>query len=406
MTHPVHIIEMTPDERARALEVCAELACEFRAAGPELDAENRFSHALAAKLRACGLPGLNIPKRFGGWGADIATTARCMETLAVGDPAIALGFNMHFGVIGFFRGMWSEAHQARFFPGVARDGHLFDGAYSETRAGVSGLADTRAIPVPGGWRIHGRKSWGTLSLAADFHTFNATITDAAGELPATHAERLAQEVMFVCPADAPGLSIAHTWDALGMRASGTETVVFDDVFVPQGDLVSSAFRPGLFANLEWQTLTFASIYLGLARRAFAETVEIVRNKRLGATAAASDVALRDQQLVQVGLGEMRVLIEAAANSIEVATLRLNESRDLPGDPALRLALLEVPKVLATENAIHVVDIGMRLVGGSSFRRGHVLEKLYRDARSGPFHPLTTDQLLELLGQAELGAPVR
>ncbi len=64
----------------------------------------------------------------------------------------------------------------------------------------------------------------------------------------------------------------------------------------------------------------------------------------------------------------------------------------------------MPKVLATGNAIRVVDIGMRLVGGGSFRRGHVLEKLCRDARRGPFHPLTTDQLLELLGQAELGAP--
>ena len=69
---------------------------------------------------------LNIPKRFGGWGADIDTTARCVQILAEGDPAITLGFNMHFGVIGFFRGMWREADQARFFPGVARDGHLFD----------------------------------------------------------------------------------------------------------------------------------------------------------------------------------------------------------------------------------------------------------------------------------------
>ena len=67
----------------------------------------------------------------------------------------------------------------------------------------------------------------------------------------------------------------------------------------------------------------------------------------------------------------------------------------------RLGWLEIPKVVATENAIRVVDIGMRLVGGGAFRRGNALEKLYRDARSGPFHPLTTDQLMQHLGRAEL-----
>lgn len=402
MSAPVHVVEMSTSERERAFAVCRELADEFRAAGPRHDAENSFSQEMAARVRALGLPGLNIPKRHGGWGADIATTARCVELLAYGDPAITLGFNMHFGVIGFFRGMWSAEHQTRFFPGVARHGHLFDGVYSETRAGVMGLADTRAVPVSGGYRVSGRKSWGTLSLAADFHTFNATITNPDGELPTDHAERAAREVMLVCPAAARGVRIEKTWDALGMRASGTETVVFEDVFVPQADLVSAAFRPGLFANLEWQTLSFASIYLGLARRAYDETLAILRRKHLGAVSEAADVKLSEQPLVHVGIGEMRVLIEVAANCIEVAATRLNEGRDLPEDPLRRLCWLEIPKVVSTENAIRVVDIGMRLVGGGTFRRGHVLEKLYRDARSGPFHPLTTDQLMQQLGRAELG----
>ncbi|MGC4092017.1 MAG: acyl-CoA dehydrogenase family protein [Polyangiaceae bacterium] len=377
------------------------MADEFRAVGPAHDADNSFSYAMAARFRSLGLAGLNVPKRFGGWGADVATTARCAELLAYGDPAIALAFNMHFGVIGFFRGMWREEHQARYFPGVAAQAHLFDGAYSETRAGVMGLADTRAVPVDGGYRITGRKSWGTLSLVADFHTFNATITDADGQLPTSHDQRLAREVMFVCPASTDGVRVEHTWDALGMRASGTETVMFENAFVPTTNLVCADFRPGLLANLEWQTLTFASIYLGLARRAYDETRSIVRSKRLGAVAEAADIKLSEQPLVQTGIGEMRVLLEAAANCIEVAGARLNEDRDLPSDPQQRLALLEIPKVVATEHAIRVVDTGMRLVGGGAFRRGHVLEKLYRDARSGPFHPLTTDQLMQLLGRVEL-----
>ena len=396
-----HVIEMTAAEQQQALEMAHALAREFAAVGAQHDRENSFPYALVEKFRASGLVALTVPKRFGGLGGDIATFARCVEILATGDPACALGFNMHLAVIGFFRGMWSEAHQARFFTGVAQSGHLFDGAYSETRAGVIGLADTLAIPVAGGFRVNGKKTWATLSLAADFHTLNASIADENGDLPSTNDARAAREVMLVCPATAPGVRIEHTWDAMGMRATGTETVVFDDVFIPESDLVSSTFRPGLFANLEWQTLSFAAVYLGLARRAYAETVAITAKKSLGAVLGANDVHLREQQRVQMGIGEMRLLLEAAANSIEVIAARLNRGDGLPTELESRLAMVEMPKVLATENALRIVDIGMRLVGGGSYRRGHILERLYRDARSGPFHPLTTDQALELLGRTEL-----
>ena len=397
----VHVIEMTPAEQARALETAQQLALRFDALGPLVDRENRFAHELVPEFKASGLAGLTVPKRFGGQGADIATFTRCVQALAEGDPACTLAFNMHMAVVGFFRGMWSEADQARYFKPVAHAGKLLDGAYSETRAGVIGLADTTACPVEGGYRITGRKTWGTLSRAADFHTFNATITGPDGRLPEDLAERTAGEAMFVCPADTPGVRIEATWDALGMRGTGTETVVFENAFVPTDGLVAPSFRAGLFDNLEWQTLSFASVYLGLARRALRETIAIVRTKSLGAVPGASDVLLRDQQRVQQGIGEMRLLVESAASLIETTAAQLNEGQVRWRDPEERLAVLEMPKVLATENAIRVVDLGMRLVGGGSFRRGHILERLYRDVRSGPFHPLTTDQAMELLGRCSL-----
>jgi alkylation response protein AidB-like acyl-CoA dehydrogenase len=103
----------------------------------------------------------------------------------------------------------------------------------------------------------------------------------------------------------------------------------------------------------------------------------------------------------MGLGEMKLLIETAASVIAFTARRLNDGDEISSDPSARLAALEIPKVIATENAMKIVDIAMRLVGGGSYRRGHVLERLYRDSRSGPFHPLTTDQTFELLGQVAL-----
>jgi alkylation response protein AidB-like acyl-CoA dehydrogenase len=365
--------EMTHDESQRAIDTARKMAAEFNRVGAKHDRENTFPDELVPIFKQSGLAALNVPKRFGGLGADVWTTARCVQELAKGDASCALAFNMHIGVVGFFMGMWSEEHQKRFFPKVVADHALFDGAYSEARAGVIGLPDTIAIPVKGGYRVSGKKSWGTLSLAADYHTFNVTITDKDGSVPEDPDIRLSREVMLICPSDATGVSIEKTWDAMGMRSTGTETVVFKDVFVPTEDLVSTDFRPKLFANLEWQTLTFASVYYGLACRAYDETVAI-----------------------------LRIINETTGATIESTARALLEGRDEQWGPVLRLGLLEVPKVVATENAIRVVENAMRLVGGGSFRRGHILERLYRDARSGPFHPLTSDQTYEYLGKAALG----
>jgi alkylation response protein AidB-like acyl-CoA dehydrogenase len=398
---PVHG-EMTPDESARAIDTARRLAAEFDRVGARHDRDNTFPDELVPLFKRSGLVGLNVPKRFGGLGADVWTTARCVQELAKGDAACTLAFNMHLGVVGFFRGMWSEAHQQRYFTKVAQEQALLDGVYSEARAGVIGLPDTVAIPVAGGFRVSGRKTWGTLSLAADYHTFNVTVADADGSIPEDPDLRVAREVMLICSANAEGVRIDKTWDAMGMRASGTHTVVFDQLFVPAEDLVSSEFRPALFANLEWQSLTFASIYYGLACRAYDETVAILRKKSSGPVQGARDVQARSVGYVQRDLGELRVLNETTAATIENTAQALLQGRDQLWGPVLRLGLLEVPKVVASENAIRVVQNAMRLVGGGSFLRGHILERLYRDARSGPFHPLTTDQTYEYLGKAALG----
>jgi alkylation response protein AidB-like acyl-CoA dehydrogenase len=117
---------------------------------------------------------------------------------------------------------------------------------------------------------------------------------------------------------------------------------------------------------------------------------------------AANVRARDIGWVQRDLGEMRYLNEVSAATIENTAKALLAGRDAEWGPIMRLGLLEVPKVACSENAIKVVDTGMRLVGGNSYRRGHILERLFRDARSGPFHPLTTDQTFEYVGMAELG----
>lgn len=397
-----HDIEMTTDERATVIETARDIAKQFAAAGAQADAENRFPTELVPVYKDSGLAALAVPKKYGGLGGDVSAVMQVERELAKGDPAITLAFNMHHTMVGIFRRMLDEPTREKIFREVVQENKLICGPFSEDRAGLSGLADTVAVPDPaGGWRIKGQKTWATLCQGADIITFNATVTEAAGDVPDDFIEHASREAVFILPMDAPGIVIKETWDTMGMRATGTHTVIFDDVYAPP-EAFGGNFRNGLFGEFEWASVSFAAVYLGLAEKAYEETREILKKKTLGATQAGNDVALKGVGFIQYGLGKMLVDVETASRALETTTRILIEGRDAQWNPAARLAFLDVTKVTATETAIRVTDAGLRLVGGSSFRRGHILERLYRDARGGPFHPLTTDAAYDLLGKSELG----
>lgn len=396
-----HVVEMTEAEQERAVRIARELAPEFDKVGKEADERNEFPFSLVPLYKDAGLAGIGVPKRFGGGGADIWTLARISYELAKGDPACALAFNMHQVMVGILRGLMPEEQQELWMTRVASEQLLMCGAFSEERAGFTGLADMTAVPVDGGYRITGRKSWATLSEAADLATFNATVTDEDGTIPDDHMQRIARERVFICEKDVPGISIIRTWDTHGMRATGTQTLAFDDAFVPAESEVGD-MRMGLTAEFEWAALLFGGVYWGLTEKAYQATREILITKSLGATAAASDVPLREVGFVQHGLGEMKVKCETSGRVLESTAAILRDGRDAEWSPLARPGLIDVVKVVTTGNAHFVTNAGMRLVGGSTFRRGHVLERLYRDSRSGLYQPLTTDACYDHLGKFELG----
>lgn len=399
---PKHDVQMSRSEQQKAIEVARELAGEFDRVGASSDAANEFPMELVPLYKESGLVGIAVPKEYGGGGADILTLSRISRELAKGDPACSLAFNMHQTMVGIFRGLISDEAKDQWFPLIAGENKIVCGPFSEERAGLTGLADTSATPTDnGGWTINGKKTWATLCEAADIIAFNGSVTAADGSVPEDHLAHAMSENVFIVMKDSPGIRIEKTWDTLGMRATGTHTVVFDDVHAPADSVVGN-FRGGLFGEFEWAAMTFSGVYLGLIDRAFEESRKVLRKKTLGATMEGKDVALKNLGYVQTGLGQMKVAQEVCERILENTCQQLIEQRDPTEDPMARVGWLDVVKVTVTESAIDVADQGMRLVGGPSFRRGHILERLYRDARSGPYHPLTTDQTYDLLGKVELG----
>ena len=397
-----HTVEMTEAEQERAVDIARELAPEFDKVGEESDRNNEFPFALVPLYKESGLPGIGVPKKYGGGGGDIWTLSRISYELAKGDPAIALAFNMHQVMVGILKGLMPEKQREEWLTRIAADQLLLCGAFSEERAGFSGLADMTATPnSDGGYEITGRKVWATLSEAADLATFNATLVDEDGSLPDDQQERIAREKVFICEKNLPGISIIRTWDTHGMRATGTQTLAFDGANVPADALVGD-MRGGLVAEFEWAAMLFGGVYLGLTEKAYTVTRDILLEKSLGATMAGADLPLREVGFVQHGLGEMKVKTETSMRVLEMTCRMLIEGRDATWHPMARPALIDVVKAVTTQNAHYVSNAGMRLVGGSTFRRGHVLERLYRDSRSGPFQPMTTDQTYDHLGKFELG----
>jgi len=397
-----HTVEMSEQEKAKALDIAREVSAEFEKVGAQSDADNRFPLETIQIYKDSGLTGIAVPKAYGGGGGDILTLSQISRILAQGDPACALAYNMHQTMVGIFRGLIPDSAKEEWFPKIAQENQLVCGPFSEERAGLMGLADTTASPADdGGWIINGKKTWSTLSEAADIISFNATVVDEDGVLPEDFMQHAGAENVFICDMRTPGISIDRTWDTMGMRATGTQTVVFDNAHIP-ASAIAGNFRGGLFDQFEWAAMTFSGCYLGLIDKAYEYTKQTLRKKTLGATMEGSDVALKGLGYVQLGLGKMYLERAACERLLENTCHQLIEGRDAGLDTYPRVGWLDVVKVTVTEAAINATDTGMRLVGGSTFRRGNVLERLYRDARSGPFHPLTTEQTYDLLGKIELG----
>jgi alkylation response protein AidB-like acyl-CoA dehydrogenase len=404
LTGNKHTPELTQAERDRVLEKARELAAEFDAIGAECDAANRFPTEMVQLYRDSGIAAAAVPRRYGGLGADIWTTSLIGRELAKGDPAIALSFNMHQAMVGIFRSTpaLSEEARARVLTDVAASGKIICGPFSEARAGLAGLADTVAVPDPrGGWRLTGKKNWSTLVEGADVIALNATVTDEDGKYPDDFREHAARETLFIIPADSPRITIERTWDTLGMRATGSQTLVLDEVYAAPSTYGGN-FRQGLVGEAEWAAILFGGVYLGLAEKAFAATRDALKKKHLGATAGGQDTDVKQVGYVQHTLGRMRAEIEIAARTIEATALMAIEGRDVGEAPPARKAMWDLAKVATTEAAISVTDQGLRLVGGAAFRRGSVLERLFRDARAGILHSFSTDQLYDTFGRVELG----
>ncbi|MET8252427.1 acyl-CoA dehydrogenase family protein [Micromonospora sp. NPDC005197] len=372
-----------------ALEAARRLAPRFAARAAEHDRDGSFPVDDFRDLREAGLFGLMVPRALGGLGASFAEYAAVATELARGNGATALVFNMHASVTGALGAVTEELAEALGVPDealAARDrlltaaaqGSWYAVAMSERGAGAR-LSQLSTVyePTDEGWHLKGSK------------TFCSGAGHADGYLVAARSSADQSVVsQFLVPAG-DGLSVEPTWDALGMRATSSHDLHLDAT-VPADRLLGGVEGLALVvAQLmpHWLVASYAAVYVGVARAAIDAAAEHLNARNLAGLPA-----------VRARLGRADAATAAAELVVAEAARRVD---DAPGDAETNRWVWRA-KLLAGTTAAEVAASMLEAAGTSATRRGHPLERLYRDARCGSLHPATSDVCADWLGIAALG----
>lgn len=385
---------MTIDEMtARPLHELDDRMLErFRDRAGTYDRENRFFTEDLEELVDAGYLRAPLPPSSGGAGATVADMVRAQRRLGAVAPPTALATTMHLYITGAASTLHAAGDRSLdwLLEAVAA-GEIVASGHAETGNDLPILlSTTEAEPVPGGYRVTGRKRFGSLGPVWTQLAIHAM--DPNGGRP--------QVVHAFVPRDAPGVHVQDHWDALGMRASQSYDTVLDDVFVPH-DRVARVLPAGdptdpfFGAMSAWAFLQIGAVYLGIADRALELAVRSAGTK----TSIAIDRGtMAHNPEVQHAVADMYVDLLTAGTLLEAtadACVQQPAAPDLP--PRIMAA-----KQVAVDAAKRVVDRAQEVAGGSAIATGTELERLFRDVRCGWFNGMNGFLTTETIGKGVLG----
>jgi alkylation response protein AidB-like acyl-CoA dehydrogenase len=340
-------------------------------------------------LRESGYLKLTIPARLGGLGGSVLDACIAQEKVSRALGSAGLAANMHLQYIGasLVSGLWPPAMLDAFLRDAAGSGYLINNCQAEAEMGSparGGLPATTATrdAAAGGWRLSGRKQWSTASSFLTHYAVSATVR--APDMP----EHLGQ---FLVAAATPGVRVEPTWHALAMRESASHDIVLEDVFVPDACVIRvSPAGEAFVASLEvapWHGLTFSATYVGVAAAARDFVVHFA------ATRVPTNLGkpIGELPAVRAKLGEIEALLLVARRMIFDTARAWVEGKADRRDVAGQVPLV---KYVATNNAVRITDLALRVAGGVGLAEAQPLERCFRDVRAGLIHPPLDDVALD------------
>lgn len=369
----------------------AKLAAAFAENAAVHDRDASFPHENVDRLRENGVLNLTIPRNLGGYGGGLGDATKAVEIIGAGDPATALILAMHYiqhGIAAAKR-HWPKAIHQKLAEASITEGALLNQLRVEpelgspTRGGVSG---TVARKVDGGWRITGHKRYATGWPAVRWFAVWARTED------------FSHSGIWLVPTAAEGVTTEPTWDHFGMRATASDDLFLNDVFVPDENAIDLRPKETAMAldvhHTAWFSIALVGIYLGVAKSARDWLARYLHERK----PASLGAPLATVERIRDTVGEIQTLIRTAERLIYGLTRDYDENA-----AAVPPTDYGIVKTTAVEHIIRAVELATTVTGNPGLSRSNPLERHFRDVHCARVHTPQLDVVHAAAGRAVLSA---
>jgi len=375
-------MDLTPEQAAVRETVRSFAIEEIRPLAREADRNQEFPEDVWDDLGEMDLLGLAVPEEYGGYDADGLTYAIVNEELAYGTLAVATAASVQSLVASCIATFGSETQKEEWLPGLATGRPVGAFCLSEPEAGSNPAGMTTSARHEGDeYVLNGTKQWITNGERADVCIVFAK-TDPGEPKGITQ---------FLVPKDLDGIEVGKKEEKLGLRASDTTTLTFDDVRIPEENRLTEVGR-GLSAALEVLTggrVAIAAQAVGVAQSAFDEAVEYATDRE------QFDRPIAEFQTIRHKLADMRTETQAGRLLTYDAARGLDSGR--PPTQAASMA-----KLFASEAAMDVTNEAIQIHGGYGYTTDFPVERMYRDAKITQIYEGTTEIQKKIIARGVLG----
>jgi alkylation response protein AidB-like acyl-CoA dehydrogenase len=354
---------LTDEQEQLRREVRAFAEREIGPHVSEWDEKSEFPHAVVKKLGQMGLMGVIFPEELGGAGLGYVEYVLAVEELSRVDGSVGIIVASHNSLCTNHINIGgSDAQKKRWIPKLASGEWL--GAWGLTEPGSgsdAGGMRTTAVRGDGGWVLNGSKTFIT----------NGTYANCALVLALTDKEKGTRGGIsaFLVERGTPGFRSGKKENKLGLRASDTAELIFENCFVPDDCLVGDlggGFKDAM-RTLDGGRISIAALSLGIARGALDAAVKYSKQRK------QFGKAISDFQAIQFKLADMTTQLDAAW----LLTMRAAQIKD-QGKTVTREAAMA--KLFASEAACRICEEGVQIHGGYGFIKDYPAEKFYRDVK--------------------------
>lgn len=368
-----------PEPHTDWVAVARELGPAFASRAAAYDANDSFPVENYRELKERRVFSAGIPIELGGGGASYAELCDMLRELGRHCGATALSLAMHMHLVAANVWLWRQgAPVAPLLERIAAEQIVLVTTSASDWLDSSGTAER----VDGGFRVTARKHFGSGSPAGDLLLTSALYDDPADGPTVLH---------FAVPMRSEGIAVLDNWRTMAMRASGSNDIMLDGVFVPEVAVASR--RP------QGAWVPFLDVVTAVA-------LPIVMSVYAGVAEAARDLALRlvakkrEDPTVWYLAGEMENALAAGQMAVQ-ATIDLNANYTFVPGTATTNAML-IRKTVAVDALMQAVEKALEMTGGAGIMREVGLERLVRDIHAAQFHPLQAKRQHRFTGRAALG----